>query len=119
MSANHWFTGLVFLVASSIGLYQTCRWIVPKPEQLMYESCSDKAVFETPHGKHEIKYMTSFVRKTIDQIILEREAPGKPLSAYELFQLHTRLDANNDNVITPEEAERYQVNKPVMISSLQ
>lgn len=104
MSAAEGILGIVVLALSGIGLYQTYRWVAPKPDKLVYEHCKDKAVFETPNGKQEIRYMSDGVRKTIEQAILEREAQGTPLSAYELYQLHKRLDANADNVITPEEA---------------
>lgn len=110
MSEHHWLVGLAFLTLSGIGLYHVYRWIDPKQDKLTYESRSDKAVFETAHGKHEIRYLNRAVQATIEQTILEREAPGKPLGAYELYQLHKRLDANGDNVITPEETQHYRNN---------
>jgi len=108
MSAQHWLTGLVLAGTAVCSAYHL--W--GKPHELTYESCKDRAVFETPHGKLEIKYLNGSVRTTIDQIILEREAPGKPLSPQELYQLHKRLDANSDNVITPEETQHYQNSLP-------
>lgn len=101
------FAGLAFAGIALFSLYsggeKVYRWFA-KPDGLTYKLKSDSAVFESPNGRQEILVQDKS-RKAIEQLILEREAElRKPLSGYEVYQLYRSLDANNDSVITPEEA---------------
>ncbi len=80
-----------------------------KPNELTYELVHEKAVFETQNGRLELRILPK-TKSILEQIILEREAGNAVLGAYEILKLYKSVDANNDNIITPTEAETYARN---------